>query len=175
MVEVDSVVLEKRSLYLQITMDRLVTNNQDSLVLLKIMQHQKLVVLVRSVLRALLASRFGCTTRRMVDGTSIHKDSVVDLCLDSIAAQKLLYSQKSLPQNCLPLRVQLHSRQSVVKLELVKRISWLEVVLIILSSSIQLTEYSPSVTLKLIVEHTLIMSLQLLMLKVLTMDTLQIL
>jgi len=57
----------------------------------------------------------------------------------------------------------------------VKKIFWLEVVLITLSSSIQLIEYSPSVTLKLIEEHMLIMNLQLLMLKVLTMDTLQIL
>ena len=172
MVDLDLLVVQKRALYLQIMMDQLVISNQDCLVLQKTMRHQKLMVLVKLALKVRLVSKSGCTIRQMVDGTSIQIDSVVDRYLDLIVLQKHLSLVNLQPLNYSVLIVKQHSRLDVVKSESVKMISWLEVEQFTQSSLIQLIEYSPSATLRLIEGHMHIMNLQSLMLKELTMDTL---
>ena len=171
MAECHSVVVQQRALSRVITTDLLAISNLDWLVLRLITPFPSIKDLVGSTLMVRLASRSGCTIRQTVVGTSIPIDSVVDLSSDSPALLRpLLFLVKDLENSSLS-RALPPSRQSVVKLVLVKRTSWYRVEHSMRSSSIRLIESSPSTMKRSTEEHLHTTCLLLSMLSLLIMDS----
>ena len=171
MAECHSVVVQQRALSRVITTDLLAISNLDWLVLRLITPFPSTLVMVGSILMVRLASKSGCTIRQTVVGTSIQIDSVVDLSSDSPALLRpLLFLVKDLENSSLS-RALPPSRQSVVKLVLVKRTSWYRVEHSMRSSSIRLIESSPSTMKRSTEEHLHTTCLLLSMLSLLIMDS----
>ena len=168
--ECHSVVVQQRASSRVTTQDLLAISNLDWLVLQLTTPFPSTMVMVGSTLMVRLASKSGCTTRQTVVGTSIPIDSVVDLSSDLLKVQSLLLSSMKLVDSSV-LRVRQPSRQSVVRLVLVKRTSWYRVEHSMRSSSIRLIESSPSTMKRSTEEHLHTTCLLLSMLSLLIMDS----